>query len=71
MYGSGVTIGIVVILVYSYQTNPQGPSSGTTRVIRGGCWFNGIRSERVASRGYYLPNALFNQLGFRLAYSTK
>lgn len=51
----------------SVQTNPTGPSSGSGRVLRGGCW--GIDSEfcRVASRNSNSPTGRYNVIGFRLA----
>ena len=48
------------------QTNPQGPSSGSGRVLRGGSWFDVARSCRVSHRGYYDPNTSFNCYGLRL-----
>ena len=32
------------------QTNPQGPSSGSFRVLRGGSWYNSARRCRVSNR---------------------
>lgn len=52
----------------SYDTNnPTGPSSGATRVCRGGGW-NGSGAPfcRVAYRKDYSPNTHFNALGFRV-----
>ena len=49
------------------QTNPQGPLSGSNRVLRGGCWNNSARRCRVSYR-YYLDSYItFNYFGFRLA----
>jgi formylglycine-generating enzyme required for sulfatase activity len=54
-----------------YQTrpadNPQGPTHGTTRVIRGGSWVNYARVCRVTYRIGTLPNKRFSNDGFRLA----
>ena len=46
--------------------NPQGPSSGTTRVNRGGSWISNAVGCRVANRGGDNPDNSFNILGFRL-----
>ena len=48
------------------QTNPQGPSSGSARVVRGGSWFHVARSCRVSHRYSYDPNTSFNDFGLRL-----
>jgi formylglycine-generating enzyme required for sulfatase activity len=47
-------------------TDPQGPSSGSNRVIRGGGWFLGARYCRAASRLYVLPGYRYGFLGLRL-----
>lgn len=46
--------------------NPQGPSSGSFRVIRGGSWLNNPRNLRSASRGRGGPDGRNRSLGFRL-----
>jgi formylglycine-generating enzyme required for sulfatase activity len=46
--------------------NPQGPDSGTYRVIRGGSWLNYAEDCLVAYRLYGNPVNWFNFLGFRL-----
>ncbi len=51
----------------SSQPNPQGPSSGSFRVNRGGCWFNAPRYCRVSYRYNYSPGCRDYFLGFRLA----
>ena len=51
----------------SYDTNnPVGPSSGSSRVCRGGSWYSIDSNCRVASRNYYSPNYLNGALGFRV-----
>ena len=50
------------------QTNPQGPSSGSSRVLRGGCWYNFTRYCRVSYRGSNCPDYRNNNLGLRLAF---
>ena len=48
--------------------NPLGPSSGDQRVLRGGCWFNGIPEDfRCAHRGGYYPGTTGSNFGFRCA----
>ena len=49
------------------QTNPQGPSSGSYRVIRGGSWRFDARSCRASDRNYGFLSYLRIILGFRLA----
>ena len=49
------------------QTNPTGPSSGSTRVFRGGDWNADATECRVTNRCYNLPSYASNWLGFRLA----
>ena len=47
-------------------TDPQGASSGSIRVLRGGCWFFDASYVRSAYRLYYVPGARRLDLGFRL-----
>ena len=51
----------------SSQTNPQGPSSGSIRVFRGGSWFDDARFCRVSHRIYCDPGSRSFSLGLRLA----
>ena len=51
----------------SSQTNPQGPSSGSHRVHRGGSWISYARLCRVSNRGNYDPVNRISLLGLRLA----
>ena len=46
-------------------TNPVGPSSGSTRINRGGCWDDSLMHVRSASRFDADPNDRFDTLGFR------
>ncbi len=48
------------------QTNPQGPSSGSNRVIRGASWNNDAYCCRVAYRDYMDPCLVNDNLGFRV-----
>ena len=52
----------------SPQSNPQGSSSGSHRVDRGGSWNFNARDCRVASRHYDYPDSRGYGLGFRLAF---
>jgi formylglycine-generating enzyme required for sulfatase activity len=51
----------------SAQTNPTGPNTGSYRVIRGGSWYDGPKSARVAYRSGYRPSVRRRDIGFRLA----
>ena len=51
----------------SSQTNPQGSSSGSDRVDRGGGWGNGAGSCRVAMRLWGSPGDRGDDLGLRLS----
>ena len=48
------------------QTDPQGPSSGSFRVLRGGSWYYNARNCRVSNRVSNAPGYGGNSLGFRL-----
>jgi DNA helicase II / ATP-dependent DNA helicase PcrA len=63
-----------VYYAYSPQHNPQGPPSGSHRVLRGGCWGSPSRACRAATRVYYPPNSSRDKridvrIGVRLAFS--
>ena len=49
------------------QTNPQGPSSGSRRVLRGGSWDISARGCRVSYRDSRGPDGAYDYGGFRLA----
>jgi formylglycine-generating enzyme required for sulfatase activity len=49
--------------------NPQGPTHGVTRVLRGGAWLLFPHFCRVAYRFREAPDFRFNLIGFRLARS--
>ena len=51
------------------QTNPTGASSGSYRVLRGGCWFNYARSCRSSGRIINTPGGRYNDNGLRLVLS--
>ena len=50
----------------STQTNPQGPSSGYNRVLRGGSWYDGARYCRVSRRNCNSPGSRSDGYGLRL-----
>jgi formylglycine-generating enzyme required for sulfatase activity len=52
------------------QTNPQGPTTGSRRVDRGGSWNGDAFSCRVAYRHDFTPDYRNPYLGFRLACSS-
>lgn len=52
----------------SSQTNPTGASSGSSRVYRGGGWFNNSRRCRVSYRSIDAPSFRPDNLGLRLAF---
>jgi formylglycine-generating enzyme required for sulfatase activity len=47
--------------------NPHGPTSGTSRVLRGGGWYNDAIYCRCVFRHYSTPGARYDHRGFRLA----
>ena len=51
----------------SSQTNPTGPSSGSSRVRRGGSWLHNAGDCRVSIRDGSTPDSSYNNLGLRLA----
>jgi formylglycine-generating enzyme required for sulfatase activity len=53
----------------SPSTDPKGPSSGSRRVIRGGCWGTFAEYCRSAFRFDRRPGVRRDGLGFRLALS--
>ena len=52
----------------SPQTNPEGPSKGEYRVLRGGSWDIYARYCRVDNRFYSTPGRRDNYCGLRLAF---
>lgn len=55
----------------SEQVDPQGPSGGSNRVLRGGSWGSYARYCRVSDRYYSLPDRRRIHYGFRLCLPQK
>jgi len=53
----------------SPTVDPQGPGTGTLKVMRGGCWVSGANSLRSACRKAELPSLWAPNVGFRCVYS--
>ncbi|MBF0263278.1 MAG: SUMF1/EgtB/PvdO family nonheme iron enzyme, partial [Magnetococcales bacterium] len=51
----------------SPSDNPKGPSTGSSRVGRGGSWLDDPAAVRSALRGFHTPDLRHDGLGFRLA----
>jgi formylglycine-generating enzyme required for sulfatase activity len=48
--------------------NPQGPKTGSFRVLRGGCWLNDAPLCRSADRRCFNPGYRDDSIGFRLVF---
>jgi formylglycine-generating enzyme required for sulfatase activity len=53
----------------AWPPNPQGPEIRDYRVLRGGAWFTEVSYLPAAKRAWYIPEARFNNYGFRCASS--
>ena len=53
----------------SSQVNPTGATSGSGRVVRGGCWNYTARSCRSSYRDSYMPGFRYKYFGLRLVLS--
>jgi formylglycine-generating enzyme required for sulfatase activity len=51
----------------SPKDNPQGPSNGSARVLRGGSWYGYAWTTQASYRNSVLPYGRYGYLGFRLA----
>lgn len=51
------------------RDNPQGPPSGSYRVLRGGSWNSILRLTRTAARNHHPPDARLYSYGFRVVRS--
>jgi len=59
----------IAAYVAGAQTNPTGPATGTSRVLRGGAGNNTSDSVRSSNRSGLTPDVTFNVIGFRVARS--
>jgi sulfatase modifying factor 1 len=50
------------------QTDPEGPASGSARVIRGGSWSNPGTGLRSARRHLHSPSSRNGSIGFRVGF---
>lgn len=50
----------------SDTNNPEGPTTGPNRVLRGGSWYVNAQSCRIANRGHNPPSASAAYYGFRV-----
>jgi formylglycine-generating enzyme required for sulfatase activity len=48
------------------ESNPRGPESGSSRVLRGSSWIERAYECRVSSRGGNIPVSRNNKSGFRV-----
>jgi len=55
----------------SYQQDPTGPSTGSRRVLRGGCYHFGSVGVRTSTRHSDNPKYRFDSVGFRLVVPVK
>lgn len=53
----------------SPSTNPRGPANGSSRVLRGGSWFDLAGHSNVLDRYSNYPGIVHDYYGFRLAFS--
>jgi formylglycine-generating enzyme required for sulfatase activity len=53
----------------SPETDPQGPASGSARVVRGGSWFDFAVNSRSANRNFQTNGNQDNRIGFRAVLS--
>jgi len=51
------------------QTDPSGALTGSTRIPRGGPYYDGASQQRVAYRGAREPSYLYNSIGLRVVRS--
>jgi formylglycine-generating enzyme required for sulfatase activity len=54
-------------LAPGFERDPEGPSEGATRIVRGGSFLDGASGQRAIARGAYAPTEARGELGFRCA----
>lgn len=52
----------------SEKTNPTGPASGSSKILRGGCYSSDWVSSRSAYRQQAHPATVYNYIGFRVVF---
>jgi formylglycine-generating enzyme required for sulfatase activity len=52
--------------IFEARTDPTGPTTGTSRIIRGGSWVDTAYTCRVACRGQKTPSSRSYNIGFRV-----
>ncbi len=60
-----------IYYTYSIKKQPQGPSIGNRKVIRGGCWAFGIYDVSIYTRSFSAPGSRSSILGFRCVKDCK
>ena len=68
MYNLDLVVNDDIYKNDSIIINPQGPVSGTRRIVRGGSWYDSARTCIVGIRNHGDPNGKSIYLGFRLAW---
>jgi formylglycine-generating enzyme required for sulfatase activity len=53
---------------HSPEQQPSGPTTGTLKVMRGGCWMSGVSSLTATCRKPELPASWAPNVGFRCVY---
>ncbi len=48
------------------QTNPTGPATGSSRLLRSGSWRDSSGNSRASERGIVAPDSVFSGAGFRV-----
>ena len=52
------------------RIDPEGPSTGANRVVRGGSWSSFVQDLRSATRSMEMPTSRNRHIGFRVAMPT-